>query len=117
MAISIVYKSGTISAGQSLSSAIDCTTGAPVILFMPALWTPAQLTYQVSYDGAAYFDLFDRLGKELAVNIAAGTAVRLNPEWTDSVMGGWLKVRSGARQSPVVQTADRVFTLMINTNV
>lgn len=115
MAVSVIYKTATIPAGQSLSGAIDCTAGAPTILYMPMDWTPARLTYQVSYDGTNFRDLFDREAREVSVNIVPGTACRLNPEWTAATLGGWIKIRSGGRDRLVPQEADRVFTLMVDT--
>ena len=117
MAIAVIYKTGTIAAGQSLSSAIDCTTGAPTILYIPYQWTPARLSYLVSFDGTSFFDLYDRNAHEIAVNCVPGSAVRLNPEWTDSALGGWLKIRSGTRDLPVVQEGARTFTMMIDVSV
>ena len=82
-----VFVSGTILAGQSLSAPIDCRTGTPLLLFMPAQWTPARISYLLSQDGVTFYDLYDRSAKEIAVNVRAGTVVRLNPEWTDRSSG------------------------------
>jgi hypothetical protein len=115
MPVAVIYKTGTIPAGQSLSSAIDCTAGAPIMVFMPMEWTDARLTFQVSYDGTNWRDVFDRNAQEVAVNIRPGTAVRMTSEWTESALGGWIRIRSGSRVTPMPQAADRVFMLMINT--
>jgi hypothetical protein len=112
-----VYATATITAGQSLSSPIDCRSGAPVLLFMPLAWTAARISYQLSFDGSNFRDLCDRAAREIAVNVSAGTVVRLNPEWTESALGCYLKIRSGSRDMATVQTADRSFTLLIDTSV
>ena len=107
-------KTATILAGQSLSDSIDCSAGAPVFVHMPTDWTPSRLTFQVSPDGTNYNDLFDSEAREVAVNIIAGTSVRLAPEWSPVT---YLKVRSGGRAVPVPQAADRAIVITIDTNV
>lgn len=110
-----VFVSGTILAGQSLSAPIDCRSGTPLLLFIPVQWTSARISYLLSQDGVTFFNLYDRNAKEIAVNVQAGTVVRLNPEWTDEALGCWLKIRSGSADMATVQAADRTFTLLINT--
>jgi hypothetical protein len=110
-----VFVNGTILAGQSLSAPLDCRTGTPQLLFIPMQWTPARISYQLSQDGVTFYNLYDRLAKEIAVNVRAGTVVRLNPEWTDDALGCWMKIRSGSADMATVQTADRTFTLLLNT--
>jgi len=112
-----VLVTGTITAGQSLSGSIDCRSGAPMLLFLPTQWTSARISYQLSPDNVNFFDLYDRTAKEIAVNVRAGTAVRLNPEWTESALGCYLKIRSGSSDMATVQTANRTFTLLIDTGV
>ena len=53
-----VAMTAPFAAGESLSSVIDCSTGAPVFLHMPHEWTSARLTFQVSADGSVFNDLF-----------------------------------------------------------
>ena len=110
-----VFVTGTILAGQSLSGPLDCRSGAPLLLFIPAQWTSARISYQLSQDGVTYYDLYDRSAKEIAVNVRAGTVVRLNPEWTEVALGCWLKIRSGSSDGPTIQTANRTFTLLVET--
>ena len=103
---------GTILAGQSLSDAIDCTAGTPVFVVGPAAWTPANLSFQLSADGIAFGDWFTWDGKELIKPFLAGTA------WivlTDvlGTKGVHVKVRSGSRDHPVIQEADRIFQFVV----
>ena len=112
-----VFATGTITAGQSLSSPIDCRSGAPLLLFMPPQWTPARMSYQLSSDNVNFYDLYDRNAREIAVNVRAGTVVRLNPEWTESALGCWLKIRSGSSDMATIQAANRSFTMLIDTGV
>jgi hypothetical protein len=108
MPVQVIYKTATILAGQSLSSAVDCTTGAPTILFMPTEWTLAHLTFQVSPDGTNFYDLFDTV--EVVLNVVAGTSVRLDAPVS------YLKVRSGSREHPVPQQADRSIGITLDTS-
>jgi hypothetical protein len=112
MPVSVIYKTATILAGQSLSSPIDCTTGAPIIIFIPHEWTPSHLTFQVSADGSSFYDLFDHNTFEVALNAVPGTCVRLGPGWT----GLFFKLRSGSREHPIAQEADRQIVIMLDTS-
>lgn len=106
----------TIPAGQSLSNAIDCRSGAPILLFLPMELTPApRLTFAISHDGVVYHDYFDRTAKEIAINIAPGTVLKMDSEWTASALGGYLRLRLGSRENPMAQAQDRVFLVTIDT--
>jgi hypothetical protein len=109
-----VTKTATIAAGQSLSSAIDCSTGAPVIIHLPLDWQPSRVSFQISPDGGAnWYDLFERNAAELEFNVVAGTAVVLERTWTPVTQ---FKLRSGGRDAPVVQDADRTIVVTIDTS-
>ena len=110
-----VFLNATIPSGQSLSGPIDCRSGTPMLLFAPPLWTAARISYLLSHDGTAYYDLYDRSAREIAVNVRAGTVVRLNPEWTESALGCYLKIRSGSADQATAQGGDRTFFLLVNT--
>ena len=103
----------TIPVGQSLSNAIDCDTGAPVFVFIPAEWTSALLSFEISPDGVVFHDLFDNSGRELVFNIPAGGCVGIPALW-DAVLH--LKIRSGQRDNPVPQEAARTITITIDTS-
>src|SRR5262245_23635350 len=105
---------GTIPAGQSLSGSIDASAGNPVFVVGPVDWTPANLSFQLSADGIVFGDWFTWDGKELIKPFRAGTA------WivlTDvlGTKGIHLKLRSGSRDYPIIQEADRVFQFVIAT--
>jgi hypothetical protein len=117
MPVSVVYKTATIPAGQSVSNSVDCTAGAPTVVFLPLDWTPARLSYQVSWDGTNWRDVADRTAREISVNIIPGTAVHLSDEWSSSALGGWIRFRSGSRDGAIPQAADRVFTVLIDMSV
>jgi len=106
MTISFV-KAPKIAAGQSLSDVLNCSEAPPVRISMPAQWTPANLSFQMSNDGVVFEDLFDAVGKEIMVNVMPGTVARLSGNWVTAP--AYLRFRSGTRDRPVVQAADRVF--------
>jgi hypothetical protein len=108
-----VQKTATILAGQSLSSTIDCSTGAPIMIHMSDQWTPSRLSFQVSPDGTNFYDLFDRDTLEMVLNVVAGTSVALEPGLAPV---SYLKVRSGSREHPVTQEADRQIVITIDTS-
>jgi hypothetical protein len=79
---------------------------------MPAEWTQAHLSFQVSPDGVTFNDLFDRNGAEIILNILEGTAVPIEPAWAPVT---YLKLRSGSRDAPIAQEADRTISITIDT--
>lgn len=104
-----------ITSGQSLSSALDLSTsdqrcGRLMALVMPAAWTAATLTFQVSADGTDYFNLYDASGNQYEVDAAASQAIILPPG--DFAGFRYLKIRSGTSGTPVVQAADRTITAL-----
>jgi hypothetical protein len=101
----------TIPAGQSISSSIDLSEGTAVFFHAPAEWTPAVLTFQVSHDNITFGDLVDINAHETVINIMSGTVLRVDLLPSNV---GWLKFRSGSRSSPVIQEADRTFTITID---
>lgn len=103
----------TIPAGQSLSNAIDLADGNAAFCQMPAAWTPALLTFQISCDNVSYGDLVGQDTREVSLNVIPGSVVRIDllPSRV-----GWLKFRSGSRYGPVIQTASRTFTIIADTS-
>ena len=102
-----------IAAGQSLSDGLDCTAGQIVRLTMPAAWTGANLSFQISSDGNGYNDLVTIDGHEVVIPVVPGSAVVIAP-LTDYLRAvAFLKVRSGTRQFPVIQPVQRDFAVAI----
>lgn len=95
----------TIASGASLSGAVDCGEGwAPVGIGMPTAWTAADLSFQVSEDGATWREMMID-----AKSAAASGYVPLSPANWCGVR--YLKVRSGTSGTPVNQAAERVLTV------
>lgn len=98
----------TIASGASLSAAIDLGGATLSGIVVPASWTTANLTFQVSLDGTTWYDLYAD-GAEVSVAATAGKMHRVS-------IGDWLgwrhvKIRSGTTGAPVNQAADRTLTL------
>ena len=81
------------------------------MLFTPAAWDNALLTFQVSEDNITFRDLFDRDGHEIVRAMGINRAINIDPSLTNAAL--YLKLRSGQRDEPTAQTADRVFTLAL----
>jgi hypothetical protein len=103
----------TIPTGQSLSGAVNTGGSTLAGILMPAVWSAAVLTFQVSNSlGGTYQDLYDDQGNEVTVQAAASRAIGIDA--TLAALGGWqfLKLRSGTAAAPVVQGAGASFGLV-----
>lgn len=102
-----------ILAGEALSDGIDCSAGEIVRLTMPAQWSPANLSFQISSDGNGYNDLVTFDGTEVIMPVVPGSAVVLAPldQYLRAV--AFLKIRSGSRSYPVPQPVQRDFAVAI----
>jgi hypothetical protein len=114
----VTYVDGpTIEAGESLSDGVQVSAGRVVRITLPGPeeWTQADLTFQVSTDGVYYNDVFDDEGNEIVIPGA--------PHWATIVLSGrvnldtigWLKIRSGTRDTPVEQPATCKMALTLQT--
>lgn len=108
-----VLNGPVIEAGESLSVGLDCTAGNIVRLTMPPVWDGANLSFQISSDGNGYNDLFTIDGKEIVIPVVPGTAVVVAPLSDYLKAVAFLKVRSGSRAYPVIQSAHRDFAVAI----
>jgi len=111
MAIQIL-NGPVIAAGESLSDALDCSAGDIVKITFPSDWTAADITFASSSDGLGYNDLMHPNGLEISSAVFAGTAVI-----GLGLVRGFIKIRSGSRDRPVVQTAQRQFAVAIDTGL
>ena len=111
MAISIIA-GPVINANQSLSNAVNVTSGGIFRLIMPPAWDKADITLQLSYDGVGFYNAYDKSGNEIVVPCIAGSIVALD-DYSKYVHS--LKIRSGTFRTPVAQTQSRSFTLVLDT--
>lgn len=102
----------TILSGTALSGAIDLRAASLAKIQMPASWTAANLTFQVSYDGTTFANLYDEAGNEITVTAAASRVIAVD---VGTFIGArYLKVRSGTAGTPVNQGADRALQLSLS---
>lgn len=78
---------------------------------MPAAWTAANLTFQVSYDGVTFANLYDNSGNEYTVTAAASRTILL--PLVDFLGIAYLKIRSGTSATPVTQGAARQLQIQL----
>jgi hypothetical protein len=117
--VGITLNPATIAAGASLSG--PCALGALTLvgISMPAAWTAAPLTFQVSPDGGVTWqELYDGAGNEVTVQAAAGQFIvpLADPSyvWRGVNM---VQVRSGTLGAPVVQVAGAVINLVTRSEM
>ena len=102
----------TIPAGQSISNSVNLTlTGSVLVVLSPLAWTPANISFLVSADDVTYCDLYTAEGVEMIKSMGPHRATIVDPAVTAGAI--YLKLRSGPVANPVIQTADRVFTLIV----
>lgn len=103
-----------ISSGSSLSAAINLGGLRLFAIVMPAAWTTANITFQVSADnGATWSNLVDQNGTELTAVAGAGQCIVLSPTQFSAFQ--YLRLRSGTNASPVNQAADRTLQLIVRS--
>ena len=101
----------TIVSGASLSDSVAIPyTHTLIGIVMPAAWDTAALTFQGSFDGSTFGDLYDDTGTEVTVPTAAGRVVYISDANLRAVIA--LKLRSGTAGTPVNQTAERLITVL-----
>lgn len=104
--------SATIANAASVTGAIDLGTGRLARIVIPAAWTTANLTFQTSYDGTNYADLYDASGTEYTVQVGGVSRAILLPI-ADWLGVRYLKIRSGTSGSPVAQGGSRTLNLAV----
>lgn len=111
MGIVTSLEPAAIASGQSLSAAVHLHAHRLFAMQMPAAWDAANLTFQGSFDGNTFANVYDEVGTEVTVVAAASRFIILDPA---KFMGlQKLKVRSGTSGAAVNQTADRSLQLVL----
>ncbi len=81
-------------------------------IVMPALWTPACLTFRTSFDnGASWFDLYDANGNELSVITGVSRFIAIDPVNFAAIH--MIRLRSGTSGASVNQSQDAVLQLVL----
>jgi hypothetical protein len=112
--MAVVIVNAIITAGTSLSNAVQVTASPVVRLIMPPSWDYAGgISFQCSPDGVTFYDLFDSAAGELVMKVEPGVEVWIGTE-RFAITNTYVKIRSGLRKKPVNQTADRIFQLILD---
>jgi len=99
-----------IANGGSLSPAVELGGRWSLVgIKYPSAWTPAVLTFQVSFDGSTYDTLLDDAGNAISKTVSADQYRELDSSEFKSAV--FIKLRSGTAAAPVAQLAERTFTL------
>lgn len=103
----------TIASGASVSDALDMGAHSLLGVILPAAWTDAALTIEVSTDNATWIGLaYDDTGSQC--NVIASPAV--SSAYALSALGlmpyRYIRLRSGTTATPVNQGAGRVITVI-----
>lgn len=107
-----IGKADTVIAnGASESAAVDLGGLHLAAILMPAAWTAASITLLTSYDGVTFLPVYDSLGAEIALTVAASRLVIADFDKTVA-LGNHIKLRSGTASLPVNQGADRTLSLI-----
>lgn len=99
-----------IANGASLSSGIDLGVYRLVGITLPAVFEPTLLSFQSSYDGATWSNVYGSDGIEKTAVCAAGRRVIVSP--ADFYGVRWLRVRGGTAAAAQVVGADRTIKLI-----
>jgi hypothetical protein len=106
----------TILKDESLSDGADCSAGDIVRITIPQEFKDANLTFQVSSDGNGYNDLYDVRGNEITVAAQPDSAIIIQGEiWGKAI--NFIKIRSGTRAHPVLQTVDCKMAIAIDVAI
>jgi len=100
----------TIANGASLSGAVDLAGYRVMAVQMPAALTGTSVTFQTSFDGTTYGNLYDTTGTEESAVVAASRVVWLEP--ATFVTFEYIKVRSGTAGTPTTELGDRIIKLL-----
>lgn len=114
----LIIPAGTaVTPALSLRQAIS-DRGNPLVgnlslvgILIPASWTAAGLSFQMSPDGTNFGEMFSDAGAAYAVTAAAGNFVLLNPSAFASAEA--IIIRSGTSGTPVNQTNDATLILAL----
>ena len=105
----------TIAINANLSDAVELKGYSILRIAMPAVWTAADLTFQVSDDGGTTFrNMYWDWGPEMVIDAAAAITIELSPFVRLSHIDQ-IKVRSGTAGTPVNQAAERLILLAVST--
>lgn len=99
-----------ISSGASLSAAVDLGVYRLIGVSIPATFEPTSVTFQASYDGTTWNNVYKDDGTELSVVVGVSRRVVLDPAKFYGIR--YIKVRGGTSGTPTTVAADRTIKLI-----
>jgi len=102
----------TILNGASLSDAVELKGHSVLRIAMPAAWTAADLSFQVSDDGTTFRNVYWDWGPEMVVDADVSMTIELSP-FVQLRHINQIKVRSGPSAGAVAQGGDRLIVLAV----
>jgi len=105
----------TIANGASLSDAVELKGHSVLRIAMPAAWTAADLTFQISDDaGTTFRNVYWDWGPEMVIDAGISMTIELSP-FVQLTHIDQIKVRAGTAAVPVAQGAARLIVLAVST--
>ena len=105
-------QAAVIASGASVSGDLNLGGRILVGIAMPAAWTAASITFEVSPDrGTTWLDMYDITETEMAISPVVDNYYAIDPLQFLGV--NHLRIRSGTAATPVNQGAERTVTLML----
>lgn len=98
----------TIALNASLSDSVDVwlrSADRAMAILMPTNWTPADLTFQVSWDNTTFYNFGTAEDGEFIAKAEADQWVNLGIDRFPGVR--YIKIRSGTRYAPIAQLGAR----------
>lgn len=101
-----------ILSGESVSEVINLSDTALLGFVTPTAWTAAALNIEVSDDNVNWSSAYDAYGSQSGSIASLVVASRYAVDMTALLPWQYVRFRSGTSATPVVQGADRVFTVI-----
>lgn len=105
----------TIANGEAVSTTVNVRGRDVVGIQMPADWTAAGMTFQASFDGATFYNIYDTGGTELSYTVADDRYIPVERGKLHGMQA--LKVRSGTSGTPVNQGGARTLYVILQPHV
>ena len=105
-------QTATIASGGSVSGSIDLMGAAMIGFVTPSAWTSAALTIEVSDDNVNWSSAYDAYGAQVGSIASPIVSSRYAVDMQSLLPWRYVRLRSGTSSTPVVQDADRAFTVI-----
>lgn len=110
----LASESAVIASGASISPSVNLGGLRLFGLVLPAAFTAASLTFQVSFDnGVSWMNMYDASGSEVCVTASTSRYIALDPSLYSAVC--MIRLRSGTASAPVAQAQDTSITLVLRS--